>query len=142
MTLALGSDHAGFAHKEMLRPWLESLGYEVQDYGTHSADSMDYPDVAHPVAAAVAADPLLRGILLCGSANGVCITANKHAGIRAGLAWLPEVASLIRLHNDANIVCIPARYVTEEQAREIASTFLDTAFEGGRHQTRVGKINC
>ena len=142
MTLALGSDHAGFAHKEMLRTWLEGQGYDVQDFGTHSADSMDYPDVAHPLAAAVAADPLLRGILLCGSANGVCITANKHAGIRAGLAWLPEVATLIRQHNDANIVCVPARYTTEEQAREIVAAFLDTAFEGGRHQTRVGKINC
>jgi ribose 5-phosphate isomerase B len=142
MKLALGSDHAGFAHKEMLRIWLQSQGYEVQDFGAPSADSMDYPDVAHPLAAAVAAGELPRGILLCGSANGVCITANKHLGVRAGLAWLPEVASLIRQHNDANVVCIPARYVSEEQARDIVKTFLNTEFEGGRHQTRVDKINC
>ncbi|GAA4357618.1 ribose 5-phosphate isomerase B [Hymenobacter saemangeumensis] len=142
MKLALGSDHAGFTHKEMLRSWLQEQGYEVQDFGTHSADSMDYPDVAHPLSAAVAAGEPARGILLCGSANGVCITANKHAGVRAALAWLPEIAALARQHNDANVVCIPARYVSEEQTREIASIFLNTAFEGGRHQNRVGKINC
>ena len=142
MKLALGSDHAGYAQKEMLRTWLESQGYDVQDFGTHSPDSMDYPDVAHPLAAAVAAGEPARGMLLCGSANGVCITANKHAGVRAALAWLPEIAALARQHNDANVVCIPARYVSDEQAREIATLFLDTAFEGGRHQNRVGKINC
>ena len=142
MKLALGSDHAGFAHKEMLRTWLTGQGYEVQDFGTHSADSMDYPDVAHPLSAAVAAGEFAEGILLCGSANGVCITANKHAGVRAAIAWLPELAALARQHNDANVLCVPARYVSEEQAREIVSAFLKTDFEGGRHQHRVAKINC
>ena len=141
MKLALGSDHAGFAQKEFLRTWLSSQGYEVQDFGTFSADSMDYPDVAHPLASAVESGAQPRGILLCGSANGVCITANKHAGVRAALAWLPEIAALARQHNNANVVCIPARYVTDEQAQEIARTFLDTEFEGGRHENRVAKIN-
>jgi len=140
--LALGSDHAGFEQKEFLRTWLTSQGYEVQDFGTHSLDSMDYPDVAHPLASAVESGELPRGILLCGSANGVCITANKHAGVRAALAWLPEIAALARQHNNANVVCIPARYVSNEQAQEIANTFLTTDFEGGRHQNRVNKIAC
>ena len=142
MTLALGSDHAGFAHKEMLRAWLGGQGYDVQDFGTYSADSVDYPDVAHPLAAAVAAGRPARGILLCGSANGVCITANKHPGVRAALAWLPEVAALARQHNDANILCLPARYVSEAVAREIVLAFLTADFEGGRHQHRVAKIDC
>ena len=142
MKLALGSDHAGFAQKEMLRTWLGTQGYEVQDFGTFSADSMDYPDVAHPLAAAVEAGEPTRGILLCGSANGVCITANKHAGVRAAIAWLPELAALARQHNDANVLCVPARYVSEAQAREIVSAFLNTDFEGGRHQSRVAKIAC
>ena len=142
MKLALGSDHAGFAHKEILRTWLSSQGHEIQDFGTFSADSMDYPDVAHPLAAAVAAGDFAQGILLCGSANGVCITANKHAGVRGAIAWLPELAALARQHNDANVLCIPARYVSEEQTLEIVATFLGTDFEGGRHQNRVSKINC
>jgi len=142
MKIALGADHAGFAQKEMLRAWLGAQGYDVQDFGTHSAESMDYPDVAHPLAAAVAAGAPSRGILLCGSANGVCITANKHAGVRAAIAWLPELAALARQHNDANVLCVPARYVSEAQAREIVSVFLATEFEGGRHQNRVAKISC
>ncbi len=142
MKLALGSDHAGFAHKEMLRAWLSGQGYEIQDFGTFSADSMDYPDVAHPLAAAVAAGGFAQGILLCGSANGVCITANKHAGVRGAIAWLPELAALARQHNNANVLCVPARYVSEEQTKEIVSAFLKTDFEGGRHQLRVSKINC
>jgi ribose 5-phosphate isomerase B len=142
MKIALGSDHAGFVQKEMLRTWLSDQGYEVQDFGTFSADSMDYPDVAHPLSAAVASGEFAEGVLLCGSANGVCITANKHAGVRAAIAWLPELAALSRQHNDANVLCVPARYVSEEQAREIVSTFLKTDFEGGRHQNRVSKINC
>ena len=141
MKLALGSDHAGFDQKEMLRTWLSSQGHEVQDFGTHSADSMDYPDVAHPVATAVENGEAALGILLCGSANGVCITANKHAGVRAAIAWLPELAELARQHNNANVLCVPARYVSGEQAREIVSAFLKTDFEGGRHQNRVAKIN-
>ncbi len=142
MKIALGSDHAGFEQKEMLRAWLTDQGHEVQDFGTFSADSMDYPDVAHPLSAAVAGGEYAEGILLCGSANGVCITANKHAGVRAAIAWQPELAALARQHNDANVLCVPARYVSEEQAREIVSTFLKTDFEGGRHQNRVSKINC
>ncbi len=141
MKIALGSDHAGFTHKEMLRTWLAGEGYEVQDFGTFSAESMDYPDVAHPLAAAVAAGEFAQGILCCGSANGVCITANKHAGVRGAIAWLPEISALARQHNDANVLCLPARYVSEEQAREIVSVFLKTDFEGGRHQLRVAKIN-
>ena len=140
--LAIGSDHAGFAYKEMLTSWLRDNGYEVKDFGTYSADSVDYPDFVHPLARTIAAGELTRGILVCGSANGVCITANKHQGIRAAIAWEPEVAALARQHNDANIVCVPARFVTEEAARAIVRTFLDTAFEGGRHQNRVNKIDC
>ena len=142
MKLALGSDHAGFAHKEMLRTWLNGQGYEIQDFGTHSADSMDYPDVAHPLAVAIEAGEAELGLLLCGSANGVCITANKHAGVRAAIAWLPELAALARQHNNANVLCLPARYLSEEQTREIVSVFLKTSFEGGRHQSRVSKIAC
>ena len=142
MKLALGSDHAGFAQKELLRTWLGAQGHEVTDFGTHSADSMDYPDVAHPLSAAVAGGEFELGLLLCGSANGVCITANKHPGVRAAIAWLPEVAALARQHNNANILCIPGRYVSEAETREIVLAFLDTDFEGGRHQQRVAKINC
>ena len=142
MKLALGSDHAGFVQKEILRTWLSAQGYEIQDFGTYSADSMDYPDVAHPLAAAVEKGESDLGILLCGSANGVCITANKHAGVRAAIAWLPELAELARQHNNANVLCLPARYITGEQAQEIASIFLKTGFEGGRHQARVSKIDC
>ncbi|HEX8328712.1 MAG TPA: ribose 5-phosphate isomerase B [Hymenobacter sp.] len=142
MKIALGSDHAGYTQKEMLRTWLSGQGHDVQDFGTHSPDSMDYPDVAHPLSAAVAAGAFEQGILLCGSANGVCITANKHAGVRAAIAWLPELAALARQHNNANVLCVPARYVSGEQAQEIVSIFLETDFEGGRHQQRVAKINC
>ena len=141
MKLALGSDHAGFAQKELLRTWLGAQGHEVTDFGTYSADSMDYPDVAHPLSAAVAGGEFELGLLLCGSANGVCITANKHAGIRAAIAWLPELAGLARQHNNANVLCLPARYLGSEQTQEIVSVFLNTAFEGGRHQLRVSKIN-
>ena len=142
MKLALGSDHAGFVQKEILRTWLSAQGYEIQDFGTYSADSMDYPDVAHPLAAAVEKGENDLGILLCGSANGVCITANKHAGVRAAIAWLPELAELARQHNNANVLCLPARYITGEQVQKIASIFLKTDFEGGRHQARVSKIDC
>ena len=142
MTIALGADHAGVARKEALKTWLESQGYAVQDFGTHSDASVDYPDFAHPLAVAVAAGTPALGILLCGSANGVCITANKHAGVRAALAWLPEIAALGRQHNDANVVCIPARYVTDADAAAIAGAFLGATFEGGRHQKRVAKMEC
>ena len=141
-TLAIGADHAGFAYKELLKPWLEEQGYTVRDFGTHSTDSVDYPDFAHPLAAAVASGELAQGILICGSANGVCITANKHAGVRAAIAWQDELASLARQHNNANVLCIPARFVDFDTARNMAGLFLETPFEGGRHQNRVEKIMC
>jgi len=138
--IAIGADHAGFEYKEILKDFLQD--YEVKDFGTYSESSVDYPDFAHPVADAVESGEFTYGILLCGSANGVAITANKHQHIRAGLCWENEVASLVRKHNDANILCIPARFVSEELAKEITTTFLSTAFEGGRHQNRVEKISC
>lgn len=138
--IAIGSDHAGFEQKEMLVHWLRDNGYEVRDFGTYSLDSVDYADFVHPLATAITSGELERGILLCGSGNGVCITANRHHGIRAAMAWAPELATLGRQHNNANIVCIPSRFVTPEDARAIASQFLNTAFEGGRHQRRIEKI--
>lgn len=142
MKIAIGSDHAGFEYKQMLAQWLREAGHEVQDFGTHSPESVDYPDFVHPLAASITANEFEQGILVCGSANGVCITANKHRGIRAAIAWAPELAALARQHNDANILCLPARFVSEDAAREITGQFLHTAFEGGRHQTRVSKIDC
>lgn len=141
-TLAIGSDHAGYEFKEVLKKWLGDNGYTIKDFGTHSLDSVDYPDFAHPVASAVEKQEFDLGILLCGSANGVAITANKHQGIRAALCWTDEIASLARQHNNANIVCIPARFVSEEVAKKITETFLSTPFEGGRHEKRVNKISC
>ena len=140
--IALGADHAGVAYKKEVIEWLENKGYQVKDFGTYSTDSVDYPDFAHPTAASVETGEAAFGILFCGSANGVAITANKHASIRAGLCWLPEVAELTRLHNDANMICIPARFVSVESAIEMIDLFMTTAFEGGRHQGRVDKINC
>lgn len=140
--IAMGADHAGVAFKQEVKEWLENKGYQVKDCGTYSTDSVDYPDFAHPTAASVETGEAAFGILFCGSANGVAITANKHAGIRAGLCWLPEIAELTRLHNDANMICIPARFVSIESAIEMIDLFMNTAFEGGRHQGRVDKINC
>lgn len=140
--IAIGSDHAGFAYKKDLIPWLEGQGYTVKDFGTFSESSVDYPDFAHPVASAVEHGEAAFGILLCGSANGVSMTANKHAGIRAGLCWETDVAVLVRKHNNANIICIPARFVALALAEQMIGIFMETAFEGGRHATRVGKIAC
>ena len=141
--IAIGSDHAGFEYKSMLIQLLEGKGLQVKDFGTYSPDSVDYPDFAHPVASAVEkGTEFAFGVLICGSANGVAITANKHQGIRAGIAWNNEVASLIRKHNNANIICIPARFVSPPTAEELVSIFLSTEFEGGRHGTRVDKIAC
>lgn len=140
--IAIGSDHAGFDYKVALVQWLAEKGYRLQDMGVGENRSVDYPDYAHPVATSVEKGEAAFGILLCGSANGVCITANKHQGIRAGLAFETEVAKLIRLHNDANIICIPARFVSLEYAKQMIEIFMTTAFEGGRHQTRVNKIAC
>ena len=139
MKIHIGGDHAGFELKEQLKPYLTSLGWAYEDHGTYSLDSTDYPDYAHPTSEAVLKDESI-GILICGSANGVCMTANKHQGIRAALCWNVEVAKLARQHNNANIICIPARFVTEEEAKEMVSVFLTTPFEGGRHEKRVNKI--
>ncbi len=139
-TIHIGSDHAGFALKQVLKEYLNER-YEIKDYGPNTADSVDYPDYAHPVADAVEKQGGL-GILICGSANGVAMAANKHQGIRAAICWLPEIAALSRQHNDANIVCVPARFVSEAQGIEIVEVFLTTLFEGGRHDNRVKKIAC
>lgn len=138
--IAIGADHAGFEYKEMLKDFLTD--YDVTDFGTNSLDSVDYPDFAHPVASAVENTDANFGILVCGSAQGVAITANKHQGIRAAVTWLAEIASLARQHNNANVICIPARFVSEDLAKEMVTTFLTTPFEGGRHASRVNKISC
>jgi ribose 5-phosphate isomerase B len=140
--VAIGADHAGYEYKTVIKDLLENKGLKVTDMGTHSADSVDYPDFAHPVASAVENGEAGMGILICGSANGVAITANKHAGIRAAICWQTDIARLARQHNDANILCIPARFVSTPEAEEMVNVFLDTAFEGGRHQNRVNKIGC
>ena len=140
--IAIWADHAGFELKEHLKKWLERNGYPLKDFGTFNVESADYPDFAHPVADAVEKKEFDLGLLLCGSANGVAITANKHQGVRAALCWIEEVAALARQHNDANIVCIPARFVSHELAEKILDRFLHSSFEGGRHERRVSKISC
>jgi ribose 5-phosphate isomerase B len=142
MNIAIGADHAGFDYKELLKKHLEKNGHQVKDFGTYSHDSVDYPDFAHPVASAVEKKEFELGVLLCGSANGVAITANKRQGIRAAICWTEEIASLARQHNNANVLCIPARFVTTEAAEKITDKFLNTPFEGGRHERRVEKISC
>lgn len=139
--LAIGSDHAGFEYKAKLVNYLrDEKGIALRDFGTYSADSVDYPDFAHPVANAVESKEYVCGILLCGSANGVAIAANKHQHIRAAIAWENELALLARMHNNANILCIPSRFISIEIAIQMVDTFLATAFEGGRHALRVDKI--
>ncbi|MEY3178916.1 MAG: hypothetical protein RLZZ390_228 [Bacteroidota bacterium] len=140
MKIAIGSDHAGFGYKSGVKDHLEKAGHEVVDHGTFSEASCDYPDYAHAVASAVEKGEADFGILICGSANGVCMTANKHAGIRAALCWEKEIAVLARSHNNANVICLPARFVSMDAALEMADVFIATAFEGGRHQNRVNKI--
>lgn len=142
MKISIGNDHAGPEYKIAIVKWLEAKGYEVTNYGTDSEASVDYPDFGHPVATDVEEGKADFGIVICGSGNGIAMTVNKHAGVRAGLCWTKEIAYLTRLHNDANIVSIPARYTSIQQSIEIVETFLNTAFEGGRHQTRVDKIAC
>ncbi len=141
LKIAIGSDHAGFNYKKQLIQFLSDCK-ELKDFGTYSLESVDYPDFAHPVATAVENKEFDFGILVCGSANGVAITANKHQGIRAAICWDLELASMARLHNNANIVCIPERFITIESAKAIVEIFLCTPFEGGRHATRVGKMSC
>ena len=142
MLIPIGSDHAGFETKQILIAHLIQLGYEVKDYGCYSDQSIDYPDYAHPVAEHIEANPGSFGILLCGSGNGISMTANKHQGIRCALCWTAEIAELARQHNDANIISLPARFISVEEAKQMAEIFLNTAFEGGRHATRVAKISC
>jgi ribose 5-phosphate isomerase B len=142
MKIAIGSDHAGFEYKERLKAWLEKHGHKVSDFGTHNDESSDYADFAHPVAIDVDKKNASFGVLVCGSANGVAITANKHQGIRAAICWNEELASLARRHNDANVICIPARFISFDLAEKILEVFLEESFEGGRHARRVGKISC
>lgn len=140
MQILIAADHAGFSLKEVLKRHLDKLGHTVTDYGTHSDDSTDYPDYVHPLAKALAAGEGRLGVAVCGSANGVSMTANKHPHVRAAIAWQPELATLAREHNDANVLCLPARFVSEAQAQEILEAFLTARFEGGRHARRVAKI--
>jgi len=140
--IAIGADHAGFELKEKVTEYLKRSGFEYKDYGTYSSESADYPDFAHPVASAVENKESDLGILICGSGNGVAITANKHQGIRAAICWLEDLASLARQHNDANVLCLPARYISADLAMKIIDKFLNSSFEGGRHERRVKKIAC
>lgn len=140
MKIAIGSDHAGFELKEKLKKYLTGKEFEIKDFGTYSNQSVDYPDYAHPLAIAVEKKEFNYGILLCGSGNGVSITANKHQGIRCALCWNEEIAKLARLHNDANILALPARFIEEAEAQKCVDIFLSINFEGGRHEKRVKKI--
>ncbi|ANW97252.1 ribose-5-phosphate isomerase [Wenyingzhuangia fucanilytica] len=142
MKIAIGNDHAGPDYKKAIVALLEKKGIEVVNYGTDTFDSVDYPDHAHKVASDVDTKVVDFGILICGSANGVAMTANKYQNVRAGLCWTKEIVSLVRQHNNANVLCIPARFTAVEQAIEMVETFLNTEFEGGRHQNRVDKIAC
>lgn len=138
--IAIASDHAGFEYKEIIKKHLEGK-FEVEDFGTFSLDSVDYPDFVHPAADSIEQGRNELGILICGSGEGVAITANKHQNIRCALCWMPELASLARQHNNANMIALPARFITSQLATDIVDTFLNTAFEGGRHQNRVEKIS-
>lgn len=142
MKIAIGGDHAGFEYKVEMIEMLSAQGIEVKDFGPFSTESCDYPDYVHPLAQAVEKKEFDLGIIICGSANGVNMVANKYQGIRSAISWVPEIAELARTHNDANVVAIPARFITLEVAKEIVNTFVKTDFEGGRHQRRVDKIAC
>lgn len=138
--IAIACDHAGFEYKEFLKKEL-SAKFEITDYGTHSADSVDYPDFVHPAASSVESGENEFGVLICGSGQGVQLSANKHQGIRCALCWMPELGALARQHNNCNMVAVPARFISKELALEIVETFLSTDFEGGRHEGRVSKIS-
>lgn len=142
MKIAIGADHAGFELKKEIIEVLEERGDIVQDFGTGSDESVDYPDFGHPVANAVENGKADLGVVICGSGNGINMTVNKHEGIRSALCWLPEIAALARQHNNANILALPARYLSTSEAKEILSAFLKEEFEGGRHQRRVVKISA
>lgn len=141
-TIAIGCDHAGFPYKDAIIAKLIGQGFAVLDYGTFSTASVDYPDFVHPVANSVEGNKSDLGIVLCGTGNGVAMTVNKHQGIRGALCWNVEVAALVRQHNDANVLVIPARFVSLENAQAMLAVFLTTDFEGGRHQQRIDKIAC
>lgn len=138
--IAIASDHAGFEKKQVVIDYLKKKGYEVKDFGAYSSESSDYPDWAHPMAEAVENGIFPIGISLCGSGNGINITANKHQGIRSALCWIPEIARLAREHNDANVLALPARFTSDKEAIEIVEAFLSARFEGGRHENRIKKI--
>lgn len=142
LKIAVASDHAGYDRKQAVLKFLQEQGIEFKDFGAFSVESSDYPDYAHPLAEAVSKGEFEEGITLCGSGNGINMTANKHQGIRSAICWMPEIAKLARLHNDANVCALPARYITDEEAVEIVKTFLETGFEGGRHLNRINKIPC
>jgi ribose 5-phosphate isomerase B len=142
LKLALGADHAGFELKEFLKTYLQDLGATVTDCGTFSTDSTDYPDYGHKVAQAVENNQVDLGILVCGSGNGINMAANKHTGIRSALCWNAEVAALARMHNNANVIALPGRFVSTDEGKKIVDAFLSADFEGGRHQRRVDKIAC
>ena len=142
MKIGICSDHAGFLYKEKLAAWLRTGGAEVVDFGTDSDVSMDYTDVAHPLAAAVENGSVEAGIALCGTGNGMAMTLNHHKGVRAGLAWSSEIAHLVKAHNDANILVLPARFISYRMAQSIVKTWMTTSFEGGRHARRIAKIPC
>jgi len=141
MKIVIGCDHAGYEYKEKLIKKLQSLHITVIDKGTHSTDSVDYPDFVHPVASEIDENRSDFGVLICGSGNGVCMTANKHQNVRAALCWNKELAELARQHNNANIICIPARFISYRMASQMVNAFLFTPFEGGRHKRRVDKIS-
>jgi len=140
MKIAIGSDHAGFQLKETVKAYLQNKGFEVKDFGAYSEERADYPDFAHPVAKAVEMKEVERGVLICGSGNGVNITANRHHGVRSALCWNAEIATLARQHNDANVIALPARYISVQEAEKCMDVFFSTPFEGGRHTERVSKI--
>jgi ribose 5-phosphate isomerase B len=140
--ISIGCDHAGVDHKAQITTHLIQQGWTVINHGTDKTDSVDYPDYAHPVAQDVEEQKATFGVLICGSANGVCMTANKHQGIRAALCWQTEIATLARQHNDANVICLPARFADIPQCIDMVNAFIQTEFEGGRHANRVGKIAC
>lgn len=142
LKIAIGGDHAGYDLKGILIEKLEQEGHQVKDFGPHSDASVDYPDYVHPLATAVHSGEFDFGVAICGSGQGVMMVANKHEGIRAALCWEPEIASLSRSHNNANILCLPARFISETDAKACLDNFLSVKFEGGRHQRRVDKINC
>ena len=140
--IGMASDHAGYEMKEALKPMLSEMGYEIRDFGAFSTESMDYPDTAHPLAEAVEAGLVCFGIAICGSGNGITMTLNKHQGVRAALCWEPELGALAKMHNNANVLSLPGRFISIDMAKEIVKAYISAEFEGGRHQRRVEKIPC